>query len=234
MFFNIASVKLAESDTFFHFKDEWLCRLTTLETIHFLERIEEFDAVIIKQSFKETSSSLFELILKIKNQSSIPIWVYSEKKHRLKPLLNLELGVLGNMWKDTSPDEVKLMIVNILKSIHGKAKIGNIGKFEERKQSEFENYQVSHHKGCLIVDGDKEISLTRLEYKLCNTFYRTPGKVLSYEEIHNILWPETKFKEEQIQRISNVVFHLRKKVEMNGGDANFIKTMRSVGYYFNN
>lgn len=83
----------------------------------------------------------------------------------------------------------------------------------------------------------QEVSLTKLEFQTISFLQENIGKAMSYEEIYQAVWQEKHTGsplENRQYRISNLIFHLRKKMEINNVHPNYIKTVRSKGYMLMN
>lgn len=78
-----------------------------------------------------------------------------------------------------------------------------------------------------VVIKDKEIYLTRSEFKLFNILYENLENPVSYEEIIELIWPSIDSKTYKY-RLANLVFHLRKKLERQPNID--IQIIRTKGY----
>ncbi len=89
--------------------------------------------------------------------------------------------------------------------------------------------------GDLVVDaprhvatrGGRELGLTRREFELLGTFARHPGRVLSREQLLNLVWGYTTDVETNV--VDVFVGYLRRKLEA-GGEPRTLHTVRGVGW----
>lgn len=84
----------------------------------------------------------------------------------------------------------------------------------------------------VVVDGKKEVRLTKLEYTTLYFLSQKPNIAFSYEEIYEELYSDRENEVDTTKkyRVSNIIFHLRKKIEEMTSSSKYIKTVRSKGY----
>ena len=81
-----------------------------------------------------------------------------------------------------------------------------------------------------VLQGGKEISLTRLEYSTLVLLASNPGIVLTRTQIFEAVW---NIDSNSCQSsISTVICNLRKKIEPDSKNPTHIKTVLGVGYKF--
>lgn len=79
---------------------------------------------------------------------------------------------------------------------------------------------------------DRELSLTKNEWKLLNLFISNPGRVLSKNQILERLFDaEGNFVDENTIAVN--IRCLREKIEENSSDPQYIKNIRGLGYLWN-
>lgn len=79
-----------------------------------------------------------------------------------------------------------------------------------------------------VTIGDKEIHLTQNEYKLVSLLARQAGKVLTYDYLMNQIWGPFTDGNNQILRVN--MAHIRRKIELNPAEPEYIFTEIGVGY----
>lgn len=190
---------------------------------------KKIDGVIIFDEDQKNVGETCNLILKIKNASVPFIWTFSKETPEVNRLVYLQLGAIGNFHKGCEPEELRLIIRNTMMS---RKPVGIADKREteksDRKKSELE--LLSDNRSVLI-EGKKEVGLTRLEYQLFELLFRSNGRAITYEEIHQGIWGDKqRFSR---ARIANLMFHLRQKMEVDPLHPKYIRTVRSKGYMLN-
>ena len=82
-----------------------------------------------------------------------------------------------------------------------------------------------------VLKRNREINLTNLEFRILYVLALHQGITLSKEKIYNYVW-----NGEYLQDDSNITSHvrrLRKKIEDNPSQPEYIQTVRGVGYKMN-
>ena len=96
--------------------------------------------------------------------------------------------------------------------------------------------QPPYRSGDLVIDfdkrlvmlKDKEIHLTQIEYKLVSLLAEQSGKVLTYDYIISRIWGPYADSNNQILRVN--MAHIRRKLELNPAEPQYIYTEIGVGY----
>lgn len=89
--------------------------------------------------------------------------------------------------------------------------------------------QPDQHK---VLKRDREVSLTNIEFRILYILALHQGNILSKEQIYNFVW-----NGEYLRDDSNITSHirrLRKKIEDDPSQPEYIQTVRGVGYRMNN
>ena len=82
-----------------------------------------------------------------------------------------------------------------------------------------------------LLKQEREINLTNIEFRILYVLALHQGMTLSKEKIYNYVWDG-----EYLQDDSNITSHvrrLRKKIEDNPSQPEYIQTVRGVGYKMN-
>lgn len=186
---------------------------------------KKIDGVIIFDEEQENVGETCNLILKIKNASIPFVWTFSKEIPEVNRLVYLQLGVLGNFHADCEPEELRLIIRNTMLSRKKTNMIRTKNESGNKKNSDLE--LLSENRS-VVIGGEKEIGLTKLEYQLLELLFKSDGKAVTYEEIHEEIWREKQTFSRA--RIANLMFHLRQKTEADPLYPTHIKTVRSKGY----
>jgi DNA-binding response OmpR family regulator len=86
---------------------------------------------------------------------------------------------------------------------------------------------VSHRR--VTVDGD-EVGLTPLEFEILFALARDPGVVLSREQLMDNVWGYRDFAGGRV--VDSHVARIRRKLNEDGNEPRFIRTVHGVGYAF--
>ncbi|MGX7243861.1 winged helix-turn-helix domain-containing protein [Enterococcus quebecensis] len=191
------------------------------------------DALIIEETSALNLKNTCELILEIRRNFKALIWVVSQNLSKTSKMVYLQLGADGVADKEIEQEESILQLSNLLKRVKEKT-IGD--------ESERDRFDIKPSEGALdlvpenlsvIVEGNTEVCLTKLEFQIISYLINHNGKAVTYEEIYQHVWKDdyNNCQEGNKQyRVSNLIFHLRKKLEKDSTKPEYIKTIRSKGY----
>lgn len=83
-----------------------------------------------------------------------------------------------------------------------------------------------------VMKRGKKVELTSLEYEVMRYLIKHPGWVYTKEQIYEALWDED--SESTIQAVAIVISRLRKKIEDDPKNPEYVKTVPGFGYKFLN
>lgn len=189
------------------------------------EKIQQVDGIIIFDENQENVGGVCNLILSIKKESQALVWTASKDIPSVNRLVYLQLGVSGNIEQECDPEELRLIIRNSLGS-ERKEK-----KDTTEEERDVPTLQLNDANQSVCIEGGREVDLTRLEFQILSVLYKNCGKAMSYAELHAAIWGEKQTPSKA--RIANLIFHLRKKIEKDMMNLQYIKTVRSKGYMLN-
>ena len=200
-----------------------------IEITENLELLETLNAIIILEENITNLSVICELISNIKKRSACYIWIMTATEHSVGKLVYLQLGADEVFDLDRESKEVGFIMENSLLRITSEP-VKEASLREGHPTGEL--LQLIPSNVSVLVEGKKEIVLTKLEFQMLELLLRQPGTAVSYEMIYQEMW-KTEPGENKQYRIANLVYHLRKKIENNVKKPIFIKTVRSKGYMLN-
>ena len=162
----------------------------------------------------------FEVCKKLKKENktaSIPIIMLTSKSEEVDKILGLELGADDYVTKPFSPRELTARVKAVLRR--------NTEKKEMKEIISIGNVILIDLKKHKVLIKNKEIKLTRTEFKILTILSDHQGWVLSRDQILDHLWGNEKIV---VDRTIDVhIRHLRKKL---GTYSKYIKNIRGVGY----
>ncbi len=164
----------------------------------------------------------FEVCRQLKSSSAlsrIPVIMLTAKGEEIDKIVGLELGADDYVVKPFSPRELVLRIKAVLR--RAGAPEPDAPKMWERLglRIDFEAHQIS-------ID-DEQITLTATEFKLLTVLIAGSGKVQTRDNLLDTVW-DTHF-EGYSRTVDTHVRRLRQKL---GPYADWIETVRGVGYRF--
>ena len=153
----------------------------------------------------------------------IPIIMLTAKGDELDKVLGLEIGADDYMTKPFSPREVVARVKAVLRRSGGRSE---------------KPLQLVLGSGLLTVHPEKyeaymdkvELEFTPKEFELLVYFMQNKSRVLSREQLLSAVWNYDFVGDTRIVDVH--VSHLREKIEQDTKKPLFIKTVRGIGYKF--
>ncbi len=156
----------------------------------------------------------------------IPVIVVSAKDNVATKVLCLEYGADDYIVKPFETVELVARIKSVLR--RHKKQLGRQKGEPESDTLQWGELLIDPRKRKVINRG-KEINLTPKEFELLVFFAENKGKTFSREEIIEALWGE-KSLYRWSRAIDVHINHLRKKIENNPANPQYIQTVPGIGY----
>ena len=162
------------------------------------------------------------LIMKMREETNIPIIVLSAKSEVTDKIVGLNVGADDYITKPFNAVELTARVNSLIRRYFslgasdiktGDLKIGRVSIFDDSKEVRVE---------------DDLVNLTPYEYKILYLLAENPGKVFSSNEIYERVWEEEAVDVRNI--ISVHISHLRDKIEINPRKPDLIKSVYGMGY----
>lgn len=182
----------------------------------------KFDCLIVDIMLPSLDG--FKIIKGIRERMDIPIIVVSAKSEDFDKVRGLGLGANDYMTKPFSPSELYARVKSHIGYYDKLKGVGN-----HQKVYTFKGLEINHDSHLVLVN-NKPIKLTTKEYDLLWYFVSHPGKVFSKETLFDEIWGldplgDTATVAVHVQRI-------RKKIEKDPGNPEYIETLWGTGYRF--
>jgi two-component system phosphate regulon response regulator PhoB len=148
--------------------------------------------------------------------ANIPIIMVTAKSEEVDRIIGLELGADDYVTKPFSPRELNLRVQSILRR----------SQPEQTKQERIKHGELTldHSRYEVFVGGEK-IDLTATEFKLLALLLERKGRVQSRDRLLNDVWGY-----ESVIDTRTVDTHVRRLREKMGKLADYVETVRGVGY----
>ena len=155
----------------------------------------------------------YDIIKKIRETDEfVPVIFTSARDQELDKIIGLELGSDDYITKPYSPKELVLRVNNIIKRVYSKT----------TPKTYYETYEIDEDRR-IILEDNKEIVLTTLEYDLVLFFIKNKSKSFSREEILKNVWGTDYFGNDRV--VDDLIRRVRKKLpKLN------INTLYGFGY----
>ena len=147
----------------------------------------------------------------------LPIIMLTAKSHDAEKVLGFEIGADDYVTKPFSPLELRARVKALLRRSQG-----------SQPTSYAFSSLVLNLERMEVLDGERPIELTSLEFKLLTALIQNSGVVLSRDRILDLVWGANVVITDRV--IDTHIANLRKKLEPNG--SKHISSIRGMGYRF--
>lgn len=165
-----------------------------------------------------------DILKEIRAWSSMPIIVVSARTHETDKVEALDMGADDYISKPFGTSELLARIRASIRRFRG------TNKNQDGKQYlSFLNGKliIDHDKHRVFIDGE-DANLTQNEFRLVSLLGKYSGKVLTYDFIIKEIWGPNMTGDNRILRVN--MANIRRKIEENPGNPQFIFTEVGVGY----
>lgn len=191
--------------------------------IQALEQARQYlpDLIIMDVMMPEMDG--FETLRAIREISTVPVILLTVKSDEEDKIRGLEYGADDYITKPFSPRELSSRVNAVLRRAEWPAPTPRtILKIDDRLSIDFNRHQV-------IVEGER-IDLRPTEYRLLNHLIQNAGWVIPHDVLLAKVWGYEYREETHYLRL--YVNYLRKKIEKELNNPQYILTERGVGYRF--
>ncbi|MDD5363244.1 MAG: response regulator transcription factor [Ignavibacteria bacterium] len=168
----------------------------------------------------------FDVCKKLKNgaaTSNIPVIFLTAKENEIDEIIGLELGADDYIQKPISPRKVIARVKSVIRRVYSE----NEKAVKTDEYIKFKNLEIDTIAHCVRIDGD-DVFFPKKEFQLLHFLLSNRGKVLSREILLNQIWGENIYV---VDRTIDV--HVAKVREKLGEYADYIETIKGLGYRFN-
>jgi DNA-binding response OmpR family regulator len=202
------------------------------------------DGVAGIESFKKQTPSVVLLDLKLPrlpgkevcrafkaHAASVPVVVLSANADVEDKVLLLELGADDYVTKPFSPKELLARVRRAMRRREPTTLSGTtvLTTTPQHELLGFGDIRVDFTSMEAARAGEA-VTLTTQEFKLLKFFARSPGRVISREELLNEVWGYTNYP--STRTVDNHILRLRQKLEPEPANPRYFLTMHGAGYKF--
>jgi two-component system, OmpR family, response regulator len=205
-------------------------RVTTVATGADMEKVLAEHAVdVIVLDLRLAGEDGMQLAKKLRDTSEIPIIIVSGRKDEADRVMGLELGADDYITKPFSPRELLARVRAVLRRYQTSSELLP-ARNENRRAYRFGGWELNLRTRRLTGPGAKRVELTNGEFSLLEAFCAAPQRVLSREQLLDL---SRLHNAEVYERSIDVqILRLRRKMETNPAQPEYLKTERGVGYIF--
>jgi len=170
-----------------------------------------------------------QLARKLREESVIPIIIVTAKQDEADRVMGLELGADDYLTKPFSPRELLARIRAVLRRYQTAREILP-ARDEKRRAYRFAGWELNLGTRRLTAPDGQRVDLTNGEFSLLQAFCAAPLRVLSRDQLLDLSRLHT--TEVYDRSIDIQILRLRRKIEPNPAEPEYIKTERGAGYVF--
>ena len=160
-----------------------------------------------------------EIIKNVRQFTSTPIIVISARSREDEKVAALDCGADDYITKPFGTSELMARIRTALRHSHRTASADTVYACG--------GLVIDFERRIISLDGEN-VHLTQIEYKLVSMLARQAGKVLTYDYLMRQIWGPYSDNNNQILRVN--MAHIRRKLEKNPAEPEYIFTEIGVGY----
>lgn len=169
----------------------------------------------------------YSLIMNIRSKLNMPIIVISAKGEGYDKILALDMGADDYVTKPFDPLELVARVNAQIRRVYGYSNSNEI----KEKLIEVGDLTLDL-EACKLTKNDEEIQLTSTELKIVELFMKNPNKVFTKKNLFESVWDEVYIAEDNAIMVQ--ISKIRDKIEESNKEPKYIKTIRGVGYKFEN
>jgi phosphate regulon transcriptional regulator PhoB len=154
--------------------------------------------------------------------SGLPIIMLTAKGEEIDRIVGLEMGADDYMTKPFSPRELAARVKAVLRRFKEKPVMEKIMKIGD--------IEIDRERYTVTIRG-KSVKLSATEFKLLLFLAERRGKVFSRGQLLDAVWRDEAFVEPRTVDVH--IRRLRSNIEADPAEPRYIKTMRGIGYLFN-
>ena len=188
-----------------------------------LERVRQYTPELVIMDVMMPQMDGFETLKLLREISTVPVILLTVKDDEEDKIYGLGLGADDYVTKPFSPRELSSRVNAVLRRAEWPAPPPRtVLKIDDRLSVDFNRHQV-------IVDGERA-DLRPTEYRLLNHLIQNAGWVVPHDTLLAKVWGYEYRDETHYLRL--YVNYLRKKIEKDPANPEYILTERGVGYRF--
>lgn len=163
-------------------------------------------------------------LLKLREDSSIPVILLSAKSEDVDKILGLNVGADDYVTKPFNPLE---LIARVKSQLRRYTKLGGMEIPDNKNVLVNGAITLDREQKLVTVDGEP-VKLTPTEFKILQLLMENVGSVFSSTQIYERIWEEDAYATDNI--VSVHIRRIREKIEIDPKNPDYVKVMWGVGY----
>ena len=170
------------------------------------------------------------LARKLREESAVPIIIVTGKQESVDRIMGLELGADDYVTKPFDLRELLARIRAVLRRYQTTTELFP-ARDEKRRAYRFAGWELNLRTRRLVGPERKRVPLTNGEFSLLQAFCAAPQRVLTRDQLLDL--SRLNSAEVYDRSIDVQILRLRRKIEPDPSEPQYIKTERGAGYIFN-
>lgn len=194
-----------------------------------MEQLEtgEVDIAVVDLGLPDIDG--LDLVRTIRAWGSVGVLILSGRQETVDKVIGIELGADDYLTKPFDNRELVSRIKSIARRLPKNQRMGTAIS-ETGDVYEFDGWKLFEDRHALIDPQGQAVELTSGEFELLLLFLKSPGRVLSRNQIMDGLYGD---RTPAFDRSVDVrIGRLRKKITFSASELTKIKTIRNAGYLF--
>ena len=205
-------------------------RVTTVATGAAMEKVLAEQAIdVVVLDLRLAGEDGMQLAKKLRETSEVPIIIVSGRKDEADRVMALELGADDYVTKPFGPRELLARVRAVLRRYKTTNEVLP-ARNEKRRAYRFAGWELNLRTRRLTGPGSQRVELSNGEFSLLEAFCSAPQRVLSREQLLDL--SRLHNAEVYDRSIDVQILRLRRKIEANPSQPEYIKTERGAGYIF--
>jgi len=205
-------------------------RVTTASTGDEMARVLSEHAIdVILLDLRLGGEDGMELARRVRAESTIPIIMVTGKKDEADRVMGLELGADDYITKPFSPRELLARVRAVLRRYKVVQDLLP-ARDEKRRAYRFAGWELNVRTRRLTSPREERVELTNGEFSLLQAFCAAPRRILSRDQLLEL--SRLNRAEVYDRSIDVQILRLRRKIEADPSQPEYIKTERGAGYMF--
>jgi len=204
-------------------------RVTTVASGAELTAVMERDTIdLVLLDLRLQGEDGMQIARRLRESSAIPILMLTGRADEADRVMGLELGADDYLTKPFSPRELLARIRALLRRAKTQASVAD--EIAKVRAYRFGNWELNLGLRKLKGPDGRSVGLTNGEFSLLAAFLSAPQRILTRDQLLDL--SRLHNAEVYDRSIDVQILRLRRKIEVDSSDPQYIRTERGVGYVF--
>lgn len=186
-----------------------------------LHRAQQFQPELVILDVMLPKLNGIEVLRQLRQNSDVYVLMLTAKADEVDKVVGLTMGADDYLTKPFSPRELVARVQAILRR--------NRATESQAHLLQFQQLQIDL-EARIVKKGEEILDLTPTEYELLLVLAQNNGRVLSREQLIELVWGYDYFGDARV--IDTHVRRLRRKIEDDVTNPTYVVTVRGIGYRF--